>query len=78
MNATDQKKLTDAGWVIIRERDLHPIGSGADKKTGYEIWAKTRVQPEWHKYSATLTYPSKAARRRVMKILLDNSKIVED
>ena len=75
MNATDQRKLTDQGFMIIRERDFNPV-SRSKEGLKLEIWAKRKEQPEWHQY--VKNFKSKAARRRSMKILLGADNVIED
>ena len=70
MNATDQIKALNAGFTIIRERDV-----GLENRT-LAIFAKTKRQPTWHNLKSG--FPSKAARRRAMKKLLQLTKVIED
>jgi hypothetical protein len=71
MTATDQNKILDAGFTIIRERDAHiPVEAGC-----FQLVQKVKERKEWHVYSRDTT---KAERARVKKRLLQNPKIVED
>lgn len=67
MNATDQKKLSKAGYFILRRSDYpHP-----------HIKFKSEANPDsWRRYGDN--YPSKAKRDRSMNRLLKNDKIIED
>ncbi|HNP24654.1 MAG TPA: hypothetical protein PKM63_21725 [Panacibacter sp.] len=65
MDATDQKKLLDQGFVIIRE-----------DAAGLRIKAKTKSRCEWH--TLQRGFKSYSEMRRVMDALLDGPLTVED
>lgn len=66
MNQTDQKKVIDAGFTILRKQDLPTI----------IIKAKTIEDPDsWRTIGK---FDTKAARDREFNKLLKNSKYIED
>lgn len=70
MNQTDQLKVLNAGFMIIRERDY------GLKERNLSIFCKTKMQPVWH--SLKSGFPSKASRRIFIKNLLCSKTIIED
>ncbi|MCK4236728.1 MAG: hypothetical protein KAX38_06390 [Candidatus Krumholzibacteria bacterium] len=70
MNATDQIKVLNSDFIIIRERET------GMKQENILICCKTKAQPEWHHFETG--FRSKAARRRRMKTLLECSLVIED
>ena len=74
MNQTDQSKVLDAGFTIVRERDVYGVHGVSDPT--YHIYAKTKEKQEWHKLEGP--FKSKAARDRRMKELMLNRKNVID
>ena len=88
MTERDHRKLTQAGFTIIRPRDTYPV-SGPPLRLdifediplessgpGYEIWAKSNLNLSWYKYTGP--FPSKAARQQAMEKLLESDRIIED
>lgn len=66
MNQTDQKKVIDAGFTILRKQDLPTIG----------IKAKTNEHPDsWRTIGK---FNTKIARDAEFNRLLKNSKYIED
>ncbi|MBA7697002.1 hypothetical protein ES703_105660 [subsurface metagenome] len=83
MNSTDQAKICDVGFTIIRDRDIHSIVNKIEllqtleqTKIIYEIWAKDKNHLSWFKLSGP--YNTKAARERNKKYLLKDQKYIED
>ena len=74
MNRTDQQKVLDAGFIIIRPRDISPI-SRQDLR-GHEIWARTHERSTWFKYAGP--FPTKTERDRFKKNLLKRLEVIED
>lgn len=67
MNAKDQKKLCEAGYLILRRSDYPQP----------HIKFKIDANPDsWRRYGDN--YPSKAERDRSMNRLLKDNKIIED
>ncbi|WP_303019597.1 hypothetical protein [Parabacteroides goldsteinii] len=67
MNAKDQKKLCEAGYLILRRSDYPQP----------HIKFKSDANPDsWRRYGDN--YPSKAERDRSMNRLLKDNKIIED
>ncbi len=67
MNAKDQKKLCEAGYLILRRSDYPQP----------HIKFKSDANSDsWRRYGDN--YPSKAERDRSMKRLLKDNKIIED
>lgn len=66
MNQTDQKKVIDAGFTILRKQDLPTIG----------IKTKTTEHPD--SWRGIGKFDTKAARDREYNKLLKNSKYIED
>lgn len=67
MNATDQAKLCEAGYIILRRMDY----------PSPHIKIKSKSNPHSWKRSGDY-YPSKAERDRSMKRLLERNDIIED
>ncbi len=66
MNATDQKKVIDAGFTILRRQDLPKP----------HIKMKTSANPyDWRKYE---DFETKASRDRVMSEFLKKANYIED
>jgi len=70
MNQTDQNKVLEQGFVIIRERNE---GMKSDK---INIVQKTKARTCWHLLQKG--FPSKAAKRRFMNDYLKNDHVIED
>lgn len=66
MNQTDQKKVIDTGFTILRRQDLPAIG----------IKAKTIEHP--YHWRTIGKFDTKAARDREFNKLLENKKYIED
>lgn len=75
MTASDQGKVLRYGFIIIRERDIHPI-QGSNKPANLMLVCKSATQPEWHILEKD--FPTKTARNRRKKEMLKESKVVED
>lgn len=69
MNATDQQKLVNAGFTIIRKEDFNLNGQ-------MRIKTKGAGSHEWR--TLEKGFPTKAALDRRMKELLQDQKTVED
>jgi hypothetical protein len=67
MNATDQTKLCNAGYTIIRRFDSPRIGLKYKSKHNPDAWRNYKDE-----------FPSKAARDRSANTLLKEKKIIED
>lgn len=78
MNATDQGKILDAGFVIIRQYD-RPVTTqtltGTQTTTQWVLRAKTKERREWHQIGV---YTSQTQRRKFMDVLLKGPLTVED
>ena len=69
MNATDQQKLVNAGFTIIRKEDFN-------LNAGLRIKTKGNGSHEWK--TLEKGFETKAALERRMKELLRDEKTVED
>jgi hypothetical protein len=67
MNATDQTKLCEAGYTIIRRFDSPKIGLKQKSKDNPSAWRNYKDE-----------FPSKAARDRFAATLLKDNKTIED
>lgn len=70
MNVTDQVKVLNKGFIIIREREqgLH--------QEHILIVSKTKSHPEWHHFATA--FKTKTARRKCMDMHLKSNLIIED
>lgn len=72
MNATDQTKLLNAGFTIIRDEVYHVSGI----KYKCKIKAKTPLNREWHTLEKDFGSVYSCTQR--MKELLEDQKTVQD
>lgn len=72
MNATDQQKVLNAGFTIIRDEVLHKGGSKYQGK----IKAKTKVRREW--FTLEKDFKTRSALISRMNELLQDPFVVKD
>lgn len=75
MNATDQRKLIKAGFIIIRAEGIRAEGL-FDKGNELKIKYKGDGSYEWK--TLEKGFINKASLKRRMKQLLEGEKIIED
>lgn len=73
MNIRDHEKLSRAGYIILRERDIEVIRTG---KVRYYIFALTMNQNQWHKFG--LEFKTKLSRTNEIRRLCESEYVLED
>ena len=71
MNQRDSEKITNQGFIVLRERDIYPMKGSKPK---YYVYASTMDQFEWHKFSGV--FKTKAMRGRYMKRILESEFVI--
>lgn len=69
MNASDQKKVLDAGFIILR-------AELSNMNNRLRIKAKTNTRREWHTFMDHFENKTQMLKR--MKALLKNNRTIED
>jgi hypothetical protein len=76
MNQIDRIKVCNAGFTILRDRDITPIQMSANIGQVHEIWAANKDHSSWFKFEGN--FKSRAARDRRKKVLLQDPMVIED